>query len=231
MLNMTNKLDEISPDNISSLRSKVFDKLQNAIIEGQFKDGENLTEIRLSTDMGVSRTPVREAIRQLELEGLLETIPNKGAIVKGISEKDIRDIYEIRVLIEGLAARWAATGITEEELKALERALDLQEFFTHKNDSEQLLKIDSLFHDIIFSACNSRPLIHVLRMFHKYVQRARGQALSTPERAAKVYEEHKAIYLALKEHNARGAEEAMFIHVKNARVYWLNVKNENNKEI
>lgn len=228
---MANKMDEISSDNMGSLRSKVFEKLQNAIIEGQLKDGENLTEVRLSNDLGVSRTPVREAIRQLELEGLVEYIPNKGAVVKGISEKDIGDIFEIRVLIEGLAARWAAAGISDEELNALERALELQEFFTGKNDVEQLMKIDTLFHDIIFSACGSRPLIHVLRMFHKYVQRARCQSLATPQRAEKVYEEHRAIYLALKEHKARRAEELMFIHVKNARVHWLNVKSEDDGEV
>lgn len=228
---MFSKLDEINPEDIGSLRSKVFEKLQNAIIEGHLRDGENLTEVRLSAELGVSRTLVREAIRQLELEGLVEYIPNKGAIVKGISEKDIRDIYEIRVLIEGLAARWAATGITDEELQALERALELQEFFTQKKDAEQLMKIDTLFHDIIFCACDSRPLIHVLKMFHKYVQRARSQALATPERAEKVLEEHRAILTALKEHNARQAEEMMYLHVKNARVYWLNVINGDSKEI
>ncbi len=227
---MTNILNELNSDNMGSLRSKVFEKLQNAIIEGHYKKGEGLTESRISLDFGVSRTPVREAIRQLELEGLIEYIPNKGAIVKGISRKDIGDIFDIRVLIEGLAARWAAQSITEDELKALEKAIELEEFFTRKNDSEQLMKIDTMFHDIIFNACDSRPLLHVLSMFHRYVQRARSQSLATQERAEKVYEEHMAIYHALVEHNCKKAEELMFIHVKNARVHWLNVNKENEQE-
>ena len=112
------KLEHSLQDN-HSLRAKVFKEIEKAILDGIFSPGDNLIEQKLSNELGVSRTPVREALRQLELEGLVETIPNKGAVVIGVTQKDIDDIYTIRMHIEGLAAGWAATNITDEELQEL----------------------------------------------------------------------------------------------------------------
>ena len=114
--------------NSLSLRGKVFVRLENDIINGKYKQGESLNESRVANELKVSRTPVREAIRQLELEGLVAYIPNKGAIVKGLSPEDIRDIFEIRMKIEGLAAKRAAANITPGQLKELREVLDFQEF-------------------------------------------------------------------------------------------------------
>ena len=207
-----------SEQNLHSLRAKVFYHLQNNILNGVYKTGELLTESRLCEELGVSRTPIREAIRQLELEGLVHSVPNKGVFVNGISLKDIEDIYTIRMLIEGLAARWAAENITDEESAELKEALDLEEFYTAKNDSENLLKLDSKFHDTIFRASKSRPLMHVLSMFHHYVQKARIASLESPERAKRVLEEHKAIYGAIAEKNSEMAEKLTVEHVRNASV-------------
>ena len=102
------------------LRIQVFNTLEDAILNGSYKEGDSLNELRLSKSLGVSRTPVREALMQLELEGLVKNIPNKGAVVVGISEQDVEDIYEIRIRIEGLAARLCAEKITDEELEELE---------------------------------------------------------------------------------------------------------------
>lgn len=199
-----------------SLRSKVFIQLQNDILNGLYQPGDNLIETKLSEELGVSRTPVREAIRQLELEGLVQSIPNKGAIVKGISTQDIKDIYTIRMLIEGLAARWAAEKITGEELKELQEAIDLEEFYTVRNDVGHVLIFDSRFHDIIFKASKSKPLMHTLSTFHHYVQRARVSSLNNPERAQLALEEHKAILRAIMEHDAEKAERLTTLHVRNA---------------
>ena len=102
-----------------SLRIRVFNAIENAILDGEYKDGDSLNELRLSKELGVSRTPVREALMQLELEGLVRNIPNKGAVVVGVTEQDTHDIYEIRIRIEGLAARLCAENITDDELHAL----------------------------------------------------------------------------------------------------------------
>ena len=99
------------------LRIQVINTLEDAILNGSYKEGDSLNELRLSKSLGVSRTPVREALMQLELEGLVKNIPNKGAVVVGISEQDVEDIYEIRIRIEGLAARLCAEKITDEELE------------------------------------------------------------------------------------------------------------------
>ncbi|MCX7747588.1 MAG: GntR family transcriptional regulator [Clostridia bacterium] len=205
-----------SESHLHSLRGKVFTQLQNDILNGKYQPGDSLIETRLSEELGVSRTPIREAIRQLELEGLVQSIPNKGAIVTGISAKDIEDIYTIRMMIEGLAARWAAEKMTEEELAELKEAVELEEFYTMKNDTEHLLKFDSVFHEIIFKACKSKPLMHTLSTFHHYVQRARNASLGSPGRAQKVLEEHKAILQAITERNAEQAEKLTTEHIRNA---------------
>ncbi len=207
-----------------SLRGKVFIQLQNDILNGLYQPGDNLIETKLSEELGVSRTPIREAIRQLELEGLVHSIPNKGAIVKGISSQDVEDIYTIRMLIEGLAARWAAEKITCEELKELKEVVELEEFYTLKNDVDHLLQFDSRFHDIIFKASKSKTLMHTLSTFHHYVQRARNASLNNPERARMVLEEHKAILQAIMEHDAEKAERLTTLHVRNASLNLLKNK-------
>ncbi|MCX7708641.1 MAG: GntR family transcriptional regulator [Clostridia bacterium] len=199
-----------------SLRGKVFQQLQNDILNGKYQPGESLVETKLSEELGVSRTPIREAIRQLELEGLVQSFPNKGVIVTGISAQDIEDIYTIRMMIEGLAARWAAEKITPEELEELKEAVDLEEFYTSKNDTDHLLLFDSRFHESIFKASKSRPLMHTLSTFHHYVQRARNISFGSPGRAQKVLDEHKAILQAIMDRDPERAERLTIEHVRNA---------------
>ncbi len=205
-----------------SLRAKVYSQLQNDILNGKYQPGESLIETKLSEDMGVSRTPIREALRQLELEGLVQCIPNRGAIVRGITAQDIKDIYTIRMLIEGLAARWAAEKITPEELEEMKEALELEEFYTLKNDISHLLKLDSRFHDVLFKASKSKPLMHTLSNFHLYVQRARNLSFSSPGRARKALEEHKAIFNAIAAKDPDMAEKLTTEHIKNASMNLLN---------
>lgn len=207
---------EADDSRAGSLRSRVFNQLQNDILNGYYEPGESLIETKLSEDLGVSRTPIREALRQLELEGLVHSIPNKGVIVKGVTPQDIQDIYTIRMLIEGLAARWAAEKITDEELQELKDTVDLEEFYTAKNDSSHLLQSDTKFHDIIFKASKSKPLMHTLSTFHHYVQKARKTSMSSPGRAMKVLGEHKAILQAIIDRDAQKAEKLTTEHVSNA---------------
>lgn len=211
------KLEYDEHDNlVNSLRGRVFAQLRNQILSGVYKPGDSLIELRLSEELGVSRTPIREAIRQLELEGLVHAIPNKGAVVKGVTDQDVEDIFTIRMRIEGLAARWAAEKITKEEIKELKEALEFEEFYTMKNDVDQLMKFDSKFHDIIFKASKSGPLMHMLSTFHHYIQSARINSFATPGRPAKVFNEHRAIFEAITKKDADTAEELTIEHIRNA---------------
>lgn len=207
----------IDQDNDSySLRAKVFKVLEEDILSGKLQPGDSLIETKLSDELGVSRTPIREAIRQLELEDLVRIIPNKGAVVLGVSPQDIHDIYTIRMLIEGLAARWAAEKITPEEIKQLKESVELSEFYTLKSDMQHLQELDSRFHEIIYDACKSKPLRHTLTTFHHYIKRARASSFETPGRAKKALEEHKAILEAIMDKNPEKAAKLACDHVKNA---------------
>ena len=199
-----------------SLRIRVFNAVENAILDGEYKDGDSLNELKISKELGVSRTPVREALMQLELEGLVKNIPNKGAVVIGVSEQDTRDIYEIRVRIEGLAAKLAAEKITEDELRALEKLVDLQEFYLMKNDTEQIFRLDTDFHKIIYDASRSRPLRFMLSNFHNYIKKARDISVQAEGRAEKTVAEHRAILSAIRDRNGELAERLTAEHIINA---------------
>ena len=147
-----------------SLGSRVFQKIRDNILNGTYKENDELRETAIGKELGVSRTPVREALRQLELEGLVTIIPNRGAYVSGISHKDIWDIYKIRSMLEGLCARWAAEHITEEQLDQLEESLLLSEFQMKKESgfsTEQVAALDGRFHAVLYEASGSRMLKHV----------------------------------------------------------------------
>lgn len=206
----------LESDNNGSLRIRVFNAIENAILNEEYKEGDSLNELKLSQELGVSRTPVREALMQLELEGLVKNIPNKGAVVVGVSEKDIEDIYEIRIRIEGLASKLCAEKITQDELKALEKIVDLQEFYLSKNDIEQIWKLDGDFHKIIYDASRSRPLRFMLTNFHNYIKRARDISVQVEGRAEKTVSEHRAILEAIRSRDGQLAEKLTAEHIANA---------------
>ena len=204
-----------------SLADKVFKKLEEEILNGALKAGENLTELRISARLGVSRTPVREAIHRLEQEGLVQLTPNKGAVVVGVSEKDLRDIYDIRMKLEGLASRWAAEQITEEDAKSLRDILELQEFYTAKGDLDQLRNLDSQFHERIYEISGSRTLRQTLSSLHHSIQRYRKMSFATKGCAQKVMGEHQRIVDAIAAHNPADAEKATIDHIEMAATNML----------
>lgn len=212
---------DLTFSNDSSLRNKVFKYIKSQIITGNYNPGESLVESKLAEELGVSRTPIREAIRLLELEGLVETTPNKGAVVLGISGKDVEDIFAIRELIEGLAARWAAERITPLEKKELKKVIDLMEFYSQKGDLDELAELDNQFHHIIYEATGSKILNLTLSNLHQYVQLARLESLKVPKRLDQTLSEHHAVLDSFMAGNPDKAQEALTKHVKNA--YW-NIK-------
>ncbi len=204
-------MDEVSDK--YSLRGRVFSRVREDILSGKYKDSEELKENTIAAELGVSRTPVREALRQLELEGLVSIIPNKGAYVTGISEKDIHDIYIIRSYLEGLCARWACEHITEEQIEAMEETIYLSDFHARKGHNEQLVELDNRFHELIYEASNSKILNHVLSDFHQYVERVRKITLSSSERAAESNEEHRLILDAIRNRDGDKAETLAHEHI------------------
>lgn len=209
-------------ENGNSLSVKVFNKLEEDIINGKYETGDNLTESKISLELGVSRTPVREAIRQLEQEGLVKIVPNKGAIVVGVSIKDIEDICAIRVLIEGLAARWAAENRTEEEIVKMKDMIELAEYYTNKGNFHKLRNMDNGFHEEIYEASKSKPLLFMLKTFHHYTQKARELSLEKPGRAPLALNEHRKILEAINDKNGDLAEKYMRDHITNASKNMLN---------
>lgn len=199
-----------------SLGGRVFQKIREDILNGKYKENDELRENTIGKELGVSRTPVREALRQLELEGLVTIIPNRGAYVTGISHKDIWDIYVIRSMLEGLCARWAAENITDAQLDELEETILLSEFQMKKESgfsAEQVAALDGRFHSILYEASGSRILDHVLTDFHNYVQTARRSSVVSEDRARKSIREHRQILRAIKDRDGEMAEQLANEHI------------------
>ena len=201
-----------------SIADQIFEQLERDILSGKYPRGELLTELRLSEELGVSRTPIREAIRRLEQENILEEA-GRGVTVVGISQEDMLDMYEIRIRIEGLAAEWAAARIGDEELNQIRETLELQRYYTEKggSHSDQIKNLDSQFHELVYRACGSRALTDTLIGLHKKMTKFRMASVSKQSRALQSVEEHEAILAALSAHDAEAAGEAMTAHVVNAR--------------
>ena len=200
-----------------SLSTQVFKKLEQAILTNELKTGDSLNELKISSQLGVSRTPGREALKQLEYEGLVKTVLNKGAVVVGISEKDIEDIYTIRGYLEQLAVRLAIKSLDLAALGRLREIVDLQEFYLGKGDLVKAHLLDSDFHAMLYEMSDSRPLTQTLTSFHNYIQRAREMSFQSRGRAEESIREHRAIVDAMERRDVPAAEKAVETHILNAR--------------
>jgi len=198
-----------------SLSDQVFEHLESDILSGKFKRGDIITEMQLCAELGVSRTPIREALRRLFQEHLIEDTP-KGTMVLGITPKDFKDMSEIRLRIEELAVRGFVKHATDDDLKALNEAVDFQEFYLARGDVDQLKSLDGRFHEIIYSGCGSMILRDTLAPLHKKIQQYRRNALRTPERAATSVREHRGILEAIQSRDPDLAATRMHAHIENA---------------
>ncbi len=201
-----------------SIADQVFEKLEQDILSGFYRRGDILTEARLCEELDVSRTPVREAVRRLDQEHIIQILP-KGILVLGITKQDVQDIYEIRLRIEGMAARKAAMLVNDEQIAELERVVELQEFYSTKQNAEAIRNMDSEFHRLIYRLSGSAPLCDTLTELHKKVIKYRRFSIEHSGRAADSVAEHKRIAMAIAAHNPDLAEQEMVNHVKNARVH------------
>lgn len=198
-----------------SLADQVFEHLETDILSGKYQRGESLTEIKLCAELGVSRTPIREALRRLEQEHLIEEAP-KGMTVVGITEKDLADIFQIRAALEGKAAELAAQNHTEEQLNIVREALEFQEFYLGKQDPDRIKSMDSRFHETIYKMSASTIFYDVLMPLHKKILKYRKASVSDSSRASASVAEHRAIYEAIASHNGELASKLIIEHLNNA---------------
>lgn len=199
-----------------SLADQIFERLETDILTGVYPRGSILTELSLSEDLGVSRTPIREAVRRLEQEHLVEP-SSKGVLVLSITYEDAMIIYDIRIHTECLAARACAKNITDEQIREMKELLDLQEFYYHKGDSEKVKDIDNQFHHMIYQYAGSPVYEDTLAPLHKKTQKFRKAIVSSNGKAGVSYAEHYKIYEAIAARDPEAAGKAMHEHVENAR--------------
>ncbi|QOX62373.1 GntR family transcriptional regulator [Anoxybacterium hadale] len=201
-----------------ALSTDLFSSLRKDILQGRLRQGEKLTEQQVCDEYKVSRTPVREAFKQLELEGFIETIPNRGAFVTGFTPQDIRDMYELRKSYEILAVRWAIERITKDEYEKLEEAFEFMEFYTQKKDVEKMLNINMNFHDLIYKASHNRMLYRILSSFQLYIKQSRpARCESSDTYLDEVLQEHRAIFESFQNEDPDAAEAAVARHLDNAK--------------
>ncbi len=198
-----------------SLAEQVFERLENEILSGVYQRGELLTEMKLVSDLGVSRTPIREALHRLEQERLIET-SQKGFLVLGVTQQDLADIFEIREKIEGIASRLAAEKITDEQLAQLRETLELQEFYVARHDADHIKSYDSQFHKLIYRFSGSSVYYDTLIPLHKKVQKYRKASVENESRAVQSAKEHRVIFEAIAAHDGKKAEQCTIEHIVNA---------------
>jgi DNA-binding GntR family transcriptional regulator len=203
-------------DDERSLRYMVYETIKEGILDGRYKAGDSLGENRIADELHVSRTPVREAIRQLEFEDLVVSIPNRGVFVMGLTRQDSEDIYTVRKLIEGQIVAWAIERITKEELNKLYEIVELMELYTKRQDTESLVRLDTNFHKTIYDACKSKHLNRMFTVLHSNMQLVREQSLKKPHRAEQSLVEHRKIVEAIDKKDKDEAIRLMLGHVETA---------------
>ncbi|MCM1089610.1 MAG: GntR family transcriptional regulator [Butyrivibrio sp.] len=210
--NLQVKLDEFLP-----LRDVVFNTLRQAILTGELKPGERLMEIHLANRLGVSRTPIREAIRKLELEGLVTMIPRRGAEVAQITEKSMSDVLEVRRAMDALCVELACERITEEELAQLKEACGTFEQVVRTKDVKQIAQADVELHDIILQATGNQRLIQLVNNLSEQMYRYRFEYIKDFSQHERLVEEHRIIYESLVSRDKERACEAAKVHIDNQK--------------
>lgn len=204
---------KMSANEYLPLRDVVFKTLREAILKGNLAPGERLMEIQLANQLGVSRTPIREAIRKLELEGLVIMIPRRGAEVARITEKDLRDVLEVRASLEELAIGLACERITDEEIGELRRALESFREVLREGDVTKIAESDVDFHDIIFSATQNARLIQIVNNLREQMYRYRLEYLKDYTTHDRLYKEHQQITDAVSDRDKERARKLIVEHI------------------
>lgn len=214
---MHGKLSKINLNNYKPLRDVIFDSLREAIIAGELKPGERLMEVQLAEKMGVSRTPVREAIRKLELEGWVIMTARKGASVANLSVKDIMDVLEVRAALDGEAAFLSAVRIREDELKEIKSIEALFEKSVEKGNFQDIIKKDVEFHEVIYKSSRNDKLMQIVSNLREQVHRFRIIYTKDYSITQNLVKEHIEILEAIASRDAEKAQKAAYAHIENQK--------------
>jgi len=206
-----------STNDTGSLRERVYSDLRMEILSGKIMPGTRLVESVLAQEMGVSRTPVREALHKLDLENLVHAIPRAGYIVNEMSEYDIEDLFATRTVIEQVTTKWAMERITPEEIEKLERNLEKSNKIIKTGKTEKMIDLDTEFHDIISKASRSQRLYQISQMLREHMLRFRMACLHFPEVAKKSRDGHVEILNCIKSKNPKSLEKAVNTHMKETK--------------
>ena len=208
--NLQVKMDEFLP-----LRDVVFNTLRQAILTGELKPGERLMEIHLANRLGVSRTPIREAIRKLELEGLVTMIPRRGAEVAQITEKSMSDVLEVRCALDALCVELACERISDEDIRDLKDACDNFERAVRSKDAKKIAQADVELHNIIVKATGNSRLIQLINNLSEQMYRYRYEYIKDASQHARLIEEHRIIYESIVRKDKETASRAAKMHIDN----------------
>ena len=201
-----------------SLGNRIFDILRDRILNGEYKTGQKLNELTLASELKISRTPIREALKQLELEGLVMSVPNKGVYVKGFSPRDIDDMFEIRLALEGLAIQLAIERMDEVHFTKIKEIFEIMEFYTLKKDNDKINDLNILYHETIYQATQSTYFEQLLKDIHYYVSVTSRHSIQKPERLETALVEHRAILDAIVEGNKEKAKYTIQKHIRKTQV-------------
>ena len=223
---MVQHLKQIPIDSYKPLRDVVVESIRQAIISGQFPPGMRLMELQLAEEMGVSRTPVREAIRKMELEGLVVMIPRRGAYVADISIKDINGVYEVRTALDVLSAGLAAERIDKSEIQEMRELLAEEAALVEARDYPKIIDNDTAFHDVIYRASGNTRCMNIISNLREQITAIRGRSMPYPGRVEIMLKEHRAIFDAIAAGKVEKAQEAVRTHMENAEQTLLKVIKE-----
>ena len=211
------KYSEITEEGKAPVSTGLLARMQEDILTGEMKPGEKIIEQKLCEKYGASRTPVREALKQLEADGLVEYILNRGYFVIGMSDQDFEDMFDLRRAYEIQAVQWAIERITEEEMEALEETFNFMEFYTMRKDTEKMLVINAGFHQIIYEASKNRMLQKLLTSYQSRLRYKNPEVVYEDNYLSMVLEEHRAIFKAFKDNDPREGGRAMEVHINRAK--------------
>lgn len=221
---------QIHMDEFLPLRDVVFNTLRQAILTGELKPGERLMEIHLANRLGVSRTPIREAIRKLELEGLVTMIPRRGAEVAQITEKSLQDVLEVRRTLDALSVELACERISEEELLQLEAACKKVEEAIAGKDLKKIAQADVAFHDIIVKATRNTRLVQMVNNLSEQMYRYRFEYIKDESKHQSLMEEHRIICESLRRGDKETASKTAKLHIDNQEISVMEqIKKERNR--
>lgn len=208
-----------------SLGHQIFNYLRDAILNEEYEIGQKLNEVTLSKELNISRTPIRESLKQLELEGLVKSIPNKGVYVLGFSKSDIEDMLEIRLVLEGLAIQLAIERMTPENLEKIKDSAELMEFYAKKNDQERFTAENIVFHEAIYRSTQSKYFERMLTDINYYIHVTSRHSIRQEGRLETAAQEHREIYEAIKNSDKEKAKLSIEEHINKTKSLVTNYYN------